>query len=97
MISPNFDFFEFINEIKDKDKHMILCLAESEEKQAEKMSEVKGYGHHYAEAINGFIYFFRYHQKPYGVKEKDFELFRIVCENLIAKKQISSDILKLLD
>ena len=93
MISLNFNFSEFIDETKNKDKNMILSLAESEVRQAEKNAEIKGYGHDYVEALNGFIYFLRYHQKPYGIKEGHFKMFRIVCENLVAKKQISSDIL----
>ena len=95
MISLNFNFSEFIDEIKDKDKDMILSLAESESRQAEKNAEIKGCGHDYVEALDGFIYFLRYQQKPYGIKEDHFKMLKIVCEKLIAKKQIPSDLLKM--
>jgi hypothetical protein len=97
VISLKFNFFKFIDEIKNKDKNMILNLAESEMRQAEKIAEIKGYGQDYVEALNGFIYFLRYQQKPYSIKEEHFKMIKIVCENLVIKKQISSDLLKMFD
>ena len=72
-------------------------MAESEAKEAEKISEVKGYGQNYFDALKGFIYFMRYKQKPYRIKEENFQMFRSVCENLVAKKQLLPDILKVFD
>ncbi|MBN2590713.1 MAG: hypothetical protein JXA96_12690 [Sedimentisphaerales bacterium] len=97
MISLNLNFFEFINAVKDRDKHIILSLAESEAKEAEKISELTGTGDDYINAILELIYFLRYSQKPGGIKEKYLNLYRVVCENLVAKKQLSPDVLKMLE
>ena len=97
MISFEFNFKEFINAVKDKDKSDILRLAESEATEAEKNSQIKGYGQNYVEAVREFLYFIRYGQKPVGLEEEYFHMFRIVCENLVAKKQLLPKILKLFD
>ncbi len=97
MISIELDFSEFIEKIENKDKHIIICMAESEAKEAEKIYEMTGCGQDYVYAVMGLIYFLRYSQKPYGIKEEHLQLFRVVCENLVAKKQLSSDALKMLD
>jgi hypothetical protein len=97
MISQELIFSEFIEAVKDKDKLDILRLAESEAKEAEKISEIKVYGLNYYEVLREFIYFMRYQQKPYRIKEEYFQMFRSVCENLVAKKQLSPDIMKLFD
>ncbi|MBN1973404.1 MAG: hypothetical protein JW787_07175 [Sedimentisphaerales bacterium] len=97
MISLKFDFSEFISAVKDRDKHIILSMAETEAREAEKISEMQKNGQDYVEAIIGLIYLLRHSQKPNWIKEKHFKMFRAVCEKLAAKKQISSDLLKILD
>ena len=95
MISLRFKVPELISYIVGKDKDDILRLLESEAKEAEKISEIKGYGHDYVETLRGFVYFLKYQQKPYGIREEHFQIFRSVCEILVAKKQLSPDILKM--
>ena len=95
MISQELNFSEFINAVKDKDKLDILRLAESEAKEVEKITEIKGYGYSYFEALKGLIYFMRYKQKPYRIKEEYFQMFRSVCENLVIKKQLFPEVLKI--
>ena len=97
MISPEFSFLEFINVVKDRDKPDVLRLAESEATEAEKVSEIKGYGQNYAEAVRGFIYLIRYCQKPYGIKEEYLQMSRSVCEKLVARKQLLPEILNMFD
>ena len=97
MISIELNLSEFIEAVKDREKLVILNLAESEAKEAEKISEVKGYGQDYVDALMGFIYFLRYHQRPYKIEEEHFQMFRSVCEKLVAKKQLSSDVLKIFE
>ena len=97
MISLEFNFTEFINAVKDKDKPDILRLTESEATEAEKISQIKGYGQNYVEAVREFLYFIRYGQKPDGLEEEYFQKFRTVCENLVAKKQLLPEVLKLFD
>ena len=94
MISFEFKLSEFINAVQDRDMHIILNLAESEARIAEKTSELKGYGQDYVEALIGFCYFLRYQQKPYGINEKHFRMFRPVCQKLVEKEQLTSDILR---
>ena len=97
MISLEFNFSEFIDAVKDRDRHVILSLAESEARQAEKNAEIKGYGQNYVDALTGFIYLLRYEQKPYKINEEHFQMFRIVCEKLVSKKQILSDMMNMFD
>ena len=97
MISQEFDILEFISAVKDRDILDILRIAESEATEAEKISEMKGYGQNYVEAVRGFIYFMRYRQKPVGIKEEYFQVFRSVCEKLVAKEQLLPDVLKIFD
>jgi len=97
MISSEFNFAEFINSIEDKDRTDILRLAESEGKEAEKISQIKGYGQDYVEGVREFLHFMRYGQKPFGIEDKHFEMFRSVCEKLVAKKQLLPEVLKLFD
>jgi hypothetical protein len=97
LISFTLNFSEFINEVKDKDKDVIIDLAESEAKEAEKISEMKKCGHEYVDAILGLIYFLNNSEKPYWIKESYFPLYGVVCKKLVDKKQLSSDILKMLD
>ena len=97
MISSEFNFSEFISAINDEDKQEILRLSESEAYNAEKISELKGYGQDYVDALRGFIYFLRYHQKPFGINEEHFQMFRSVCDKLVAKKQLPPEMLKMFD
>jgi hypothetical protein len=97
LISFTLNFSEFINEVKDKDKDVIIDLAESEAKEAEKISEMKKSGNDYTDAILGLVYFLNNSEKPYWIKESYFTLYRVVFEKLVEKKQLSSDLLKLLD
>lgn len=96
MISLKLNFSDFIDSIKNRNKHIILSLAESEAKEAEKNSEMTKCGNDYVDAIWGLIYFLRYYQKPDGIKEEHLQLYRVVCENLVAKKQLSPDVLEML-
>jgi hypothetical protein len=97
MISTELNFAEFISAVKDKDKSDILRLAESEAIEAEKISQIKGYGQDYVEAVREFLYFIRYGQNPIELERKYFQMFRPVCENLVAKKQLLPDVLKMFD
>jgi len=95
MISQRFKVPELISNIIGKDKDDILRLLESEAKEAEKISEIRGYGQVYVDTLRGFIYFLKYQQKPYRIKEEHFQMFRVICDKLIVKKQLSPDILKI--
>ncbi len=97
MISEDLNFSELISAIQEKDKYEILRLAQSEATEAEKICEEKGYGQDYVEAVSGLIYFLRFGQKPDDITDEQFQLFRCVCEKLIAKKQLSPDVSTMFD
>ena len=97
MISLTFNFIEFIDTVKDTDRLDIQRLAESEATEAEKIAQIKGYGQNYAEVVRGFLYFMRYGQKPGGIEDEHFQMFRDVCEKLVAKKQLLPEVLKMFD
>lgn len=97
MISIKLNFSEFIDSIKNRDKHIIISLAETEAKEAEKISEMMECGQDYVIALINFIYFLRYSHVSDSIKEEHLKLYRIVSEKLVAKKQLSSDLLKKLE
>ena len=97
MISPELKITDFISAVKDKNKYDIIRLTESEAKEAEKISELKGYGQNYVEDLRAFDYLMRYKQKPPLSNEKHFNIFRSICEKLVAKKQLSENMLKMFD
>lgn len=97
MISPEFNITDFIKSVKNKNKYDIIRLAESEVKEAEKISEIKGYGQNYVEDLREFDYFMKHGQKPPAINEEHFKMFRSVCEKLVAKKQLPPDVLKIFD
>jgi len=55
MISSELNLSEFISTINDKDKQEIMRLSESEASNAEKISELKGYGQDYVDFIRAKI------------------------------------------
>ncbi len=97
MISPEFDFAEFVNAMQDGDLHDILRLSESEATEAQKVSELKGYGQDYADAVRAFVHLIRYGQKPVGIDEERFQTCRPVCERLVDRQQLLPHILGLFD
>jgi hypothetical protein len=97
MISEEFDFAELIHALQDKDKEDILRLAEFEAIESEKICEEKGYGYDYVDAVSGLIYFLRFGQKPDSITNEQFQIFRNICEKLVAKNQLSPDVLTMFD
>jgi len=97
MISPDLDLAEFLIAIEGKDLHEIIRLTESEATEAEKISQLKGHGEYYVEALEGFAHIMRYGQKPLGITEEHLQAFRPVCQKLVAKKQLLPEVLALFD
>lgn len=103
MISPSFNFREFIIEIQEKNYWDIISLAEKEAYDAEAVSSgIKGSKEarkrgsaNYAHLLKKFIFFMKRGIKPAGIYDWDFMLFRSVCEKLVEKGQLEHKILEL--
>jgi hypothetical protein len=95
MISPEFNFAKFIHTVEDKHREEILKLTNYELIEAENAIKKRGYGQEYIRALKGLLFFIGPGGiKPSGVDEDDFQLFRPICEKLVAKKQSKPSILK---
>jgi hypothetical protein len=96
MISSSYNFYEFIEFIKDKEYLDIIYLAEREATEAERRlyhprkteEAVKKGVKLYAETLEGLIFFLRYGIKPRGLRDSDVELFGLLCEGFLEKKKI---------
>jgi hypothetical protein len=103
MISNNFSFQDFLSSIANKDYLELVLAAENEAAEAERCSS-SSYGKgvaknremgsgHYCKRVGEFTFFMKYAIKPGSVDPHDFELYRPICENLVRKGQLSSNIL----
>lgn len=97
MISPEFNFDEFIKAVEDEDRVNIVRIAESEYREAEMRVVARGYGKGYVNSVRGFLFFMHEGMKPAGVDEADWQMFRRVCEKLVAKKTFPPGVLKMFD
>jgi hypothetical protein len=101
MISPTYDFQQFLDAMVGKDYHEILVKAEQECAAAERRSYgVRGAPRQrqmgstiYARDIKAFLYFMRYGSKPAGVAEWDFKAYKPVCEALVKSGQFKPTVL----
>jgi hypothetical protein len=95
MISSSYSIPEFIKAVEDKGYQDLICLAEREATEAERMSyrpsvamEAKRMGNEeYAEDLKHFLFYLRYHIKPFGVSDTVFELFKMITRNLENKRR----------
>src|SRR5262245_13705891 len=100
-----FSFKDFIESIKDKDYDDILRDAEQACASAERGSYgVRGAvkkremgSIEYAQAVKAFLFFMRTGMKPAGAYGEDYKLYKIVCEALVAKKQMNPEVLRMFD
>lgn len=98
MISPSFNFKEFvqaIEDIEDKNYYTIMCMTEKELTVAERCfyrNRARGLENEccrkYACILKDFIDTVRYGTKPRETEGEDFELYCSVCKKLIAEKKI---------
>jgi hypothetical protein len=103
MISPSYNFREFIENVQERDYLDIISLAEKEAYDAEAASSgIKGSiearkrgSPKYAALLKKFLFFLKYRREPAGIYEWDFMLFRPVCEKLIEKGQLEQKIIEL--
>jgi hypothetical protein len=90
MISSSYSILEFMKAVEEKSYQDIICLAEREATEAERMSyrprvavEANKMGNEeYAENLKNLLFYLRYHIKPFGVSDTVFELFELITRNL---------------
>ena len=103
MVSDTYNIRDFVKTVKDRGYSDILGLIEKEIREANRRSvfvkgavKAKQQGSiEYAEKLKAFLAFMRTQAKPAGINEWDFELFRLVAENMIQKKKFEPKILNL--
>jgi hypothetical protein len=98
MVDATERFARFLDSIKDMDYPRIMWEAESACAGAEPARGPKA-GRatrvEYAGLLKGFLFFMQHGIKPAGVSDEHFQLFRPVVENLVQKKQMLPEALKL--
>lgn len=100
-----YDFDKFLEEIKDLDWHTIIPLAETKCISLERGSYgVKGAvkrrelgSTELVEKIKGLLFWLQNGMKPAGLSETDFQKLRPLCLNLIEKKQLKPEAIKIFE
>jgi hypothetical protein len=104
MISKEYSFVKFLEDIKDKDLPEIQLLASTEAGVAERLSSSITRGidkatkiriGYYKKRVGEFAFFMMHFIKPGSVDDFDFELYEPICEILVKKGQLKSDVLDL--
>ena len=88
MVSANCDIREFIEGLENKDFFEMIYLMDKEATEAERLLfnprsdlyEKQICGIEYVNSLKNFIFYLRYGTKPRGLKQKDLDLFKSVCE-----------------
>lgn len=89
-ISHNYNFEgfkDFVNMIKDKSYHEIVKWSKKElhEVRAQKKEDTE-----YADILRGFLFFIQWGKKPNAINDRQFQLFRPICENLVQREETFS-------
>jgi hypothetical protein len=95
MISSSYSIPEFIKAVENKGYQDIIYIAEREATEAERMSyrprvasEAKKMGsEEYAKNLKHFLFYLRYHVKPFGVSDRFFALFESIAHNLEKRRR----------
>jgi len=95
MISSTYSMPEFIEAVSNKGYQDIIYMAEREATEAERMtyrprvsSEAKKMGcEAYARNLKHFLFYLRYHVKPTGVSDGNFQLFELISHNLEKRRR----------
>jgi len=102
MISDNYNFEKFLEVMRDKNLPEIQLLASTEAREAERLSSSSSKGiekatkmriGYYSKRVGEFAFFMKSGIKPGGIDERDFELYRPICEKLVENGQFKPDIL----
>lgn len=103
MDSNEYSFEKFLDAIKNEDFLKIILLASEEAERAERLSSSATRGidkakklriGYYKKRVAEFAFFMGHSIKPGSVDEEDFKLYRPICEILVEKGQLPSDVLK---
>lgn len=95
MISTTYSFREFIESVKNKRYSEIVNATEHEIYDTERSPGPDS--QRYIESLRTFRSFMLSGTKPAGISDEDFQLYRVVCENLVAKQQFSPEVLKIFE
>lgn len=106
MISPRFDFDEFVRLVKDRDYHEIVALTQEESREAARRIAGKVRGApaarkagagEYKDLLGGLIYLLMQNQKPISVYDWDFKRMRPILESLVERGQLRREALTVFD
>ena len=90
-------FRTFLDGVRDKDFQTIIHAAESEHGGYSTRERRRGHDQRtaYRALMSGFLHFMRFGMKPAGVEDADFQMFRPVCESLVARGELKPEVLEL--
>ena len=103
MDEKQYNFVDFIEQVKDMDYHDIMKYGDREVARMESMSNSNSGAENnmdmesttYSEQIKKFLLFMNQGRKPEGVSAYDFRLYRIVVEYLVAKGQMKPEAIEI--
>ena len=102
MISDEYSFEKFLDNIKDKNLPEIQLIASREAEEAERLSSssIRGVSKtkkidigYYKKRVGEFAFFMGSGIKPGGVDEEDFKFYQPICEILVKKGQFLPSVL----
>lgn len=102
MISPSFNIKEFLDAMVGRGFVEIFNAADQECGTAEHLSRgkkgkaAKEMGSmSYAASLKALLFFLRFGRRPASISDKEFALYRPVCEELIRKGELLPSVLEL--
>lgn len=106
MISPTYDFDEFVGRVKDLDYHEILAKAQEESRETERRTagHVRGApaarkagAGNYKNLLGGLIFLLSENCKPSSVQPWDLVRMRPIFESLVKRHQLKPQALHVFD
>lgn len=100
-----YSFLDFLQQVKDLDYMEIIQHAEREVARVESLSygrpgavKAREMGStKYAHEIKEFLFWMRYGTRPASASENNFQLYRIVANELVKKKQFKPSVMDVFD
>jgi hypothetical protein len=103
MISPKFDFDEFVRVVRDRDYREILGVTQEENRETARRiaggvrgapAARKAGAGEYKNLLGGLIFLLVENRKPSSVYDWDLQRMRPILENLVRKGELGPEVLR---